>query len=208
MNGALTGLPGLESAGEATVARLEALVALLRKWNSAINLVAPASLPDVWRRHVADSAQVFALRPAGARHWLDLGSGGGFPGQVVAILAAETAPEQRVELVESDQRKCIFLETAARELGLDVTVTRGRIEELPPRQADVVSARALARLDRLCFFAQRHLAPGGTCLFLKGADLDSEIAEARRHFDFDLSLSPSQTDARGVIAKLTGLSHV
>ena len=208
MSGVLTGLPGLESAGEATVARLEALVALLRKWNSAINLVAPASLSDVWRRHVADSAQVFALRPAGARHWLDLGSGGGFPGLVVAILAAETAPELRVELVESDQRKCIFLETAARELGLDVTVTRGRIEKIPPRQADVISARALAPLDRLCLYALRHLAPGGTCLFLKGADVDSEIVEARRHFDFDLSLSPSQTDARGVIAKLTGLSHV
>jgi len=208
MSSALADLPGLESIGDQATTRLEALVALLKKWNSTINLVAPASLPDVWRRHVADSAQLFALRPEAARHWLDLGSGGGFPGLVIAILAAEFAPELSIELVEADQRKCVFLQTAARELGLDVTVTRGRIEELPPRQADVISARALAPLDRLCAYALRHLAPEGTCLFLKGADLDSEIAEARRHFDFDLSLSPSRTDARGVIAKLTGLSHV
>lgn len=208
MNGVEAGLPRLESIGEETTARLEGLVALLRKWNSAINLVAPRSLPDVWRRHVADSAQLFALRPAGARRWVDLGSGGGFPGLVVAILAAGETRDFSVELVESDQRKCAFLQTVVRELELDVTITRGRIEEIPARRADVVSARALAPLDRLCLYALRHLAPGGTCLFLKGADLDREIAEARRHFAFDLSLSPSQTDARGVIAKITGLSHV
>ncbi len=183
-------------------------MALLRKWNSAINLVAPASLPDVWHRHVADSAQLFALRPEGARSWLDLGSGGGFPGLVVAAIARESAPELHIELVESDQRKCAFLQTAARDLGLDVTVTRARIEELALRQADIVSARALAPLDRLCFYALRHLASDGTCMFLKGADVDSEIADARRHFNFDLTLSPSRTDARGVVAKLTGLSHV
>ena len=208
MNDRLVRLPDLMEIDEKSAARLEDFVALLEKWNSAINLVAPASMEEVWQRHVADSAQLFAQRPEDARSWLDLGSGGGFPGLVVAILADQSAPELQIELIEADQRKSVFLQTAVRELGLNVTVTRGRIEKLAPRRADVVSARALAPLDRLCSYALRHVAPDGTCLFLKGAELDQEIAAARRHFDFDLTLSPSRTDARGVVAKLTRLSHV
>ena len=208
MTGMPAGWPGMESMAVETKQRLETLVGLLEKWNPTINLVAPASLKDVWQRHVADSAQIFSLCPAGARSWLDLGSGGGFPGLVVAALAMEVEPALSVELVEADQRKCVFLQTAARALDLDVKITRARIEKLPPRHADVISARALAPLDRLCGYALRHLAPGGVCLFLKGAGLDHEIAEARRHFDFDLTLSPSETDATGMVAKLTELRHV
>ncbi len=188
--------------------RLQQLVDLVCKWNGAINLVAAASLPDIWRRHVADSAQLFDLRPAGARLWMDLGSGGGFPGLVVGVLAAELAPDLQVELVDSDQRKCVFLQMAVQQLGLKARVTRSRIEALTPRGADIVSARALARLDQLCALALPHLAPGGICLFLKGAGIDAEVMAARRAYSFSLGLNPSRTDPGGVVAKLADLSHV
>lgn len=201
-------LPSLSGLEPATRAKLAALVVLLRKWNRAINLVAPASLDDVWGRHIADSAQLSEFLPAGARLWVDLGSGGGFPGLVVAVIAQQRAPHLRVELVEADQRKCAFLQTAARELALTVTVTRSRIEELGRRQADVVSARALASLERLCGYALPLLSSDGICLFLKGSLAEAEVAEARRSFRFEMSLIPSQTDPAGSVAKLTGLSHV
>ena len=191
-----------------TRGRLEDLVALLTKWNRAINLVAPGTLDDSWQRHVADSAQLFDHAPRAARTWLDLGSGGGFPGLVVAVLAQELAPELKVELVDSDQRKCVFLQTAAQTLGLDLLVTRARIEALAPRSADVVSARALARLSQLCAYALPHLAPQGVCLFLKGAAFQDEVAEARTAYRFDLATFPSLTDSLGVVVQVSGLSHV
>lgn len=197
---ALQGLPG------AVEARLTALVALLEKWNRSINLVAPASLPDVWRRHIADSAQLFALAPPTALRWLDLGSGGGFPGLVVATLAVDLAPALRVELVESDARKCAFLQAAVQELDLPVRVTRSRIEDLAPRAADVISARALAPLDRLLGLALPHMTPHGICLFPKGSGLSAEVAAARAKYRFDLDAIPSQTDASGVIARIAAIA--
>jgi 16S rRNA (guanine527-N7)-methyltransferase len=208
MTAAETEFPGLQALAPETQNRLATLVALLRKWNPAINLVAAGSLAEVWRRHIADSAQIFALCPGGAAHWLDLGSGAGFPGLVVAILAREKSSGLTVELVESDQRKCVFLQTAARELDVPVVVTRARIEALTTRKADVVSARALASLEVLLAYALPHLAPGGVCLFLKGALADREVDAARARFRFDLTLVPSQTDATGVVAKIAGVSHV
>ena len=200
--------PGQSALSEASLSRLTELVALLGKWNRAINLVAPSTLGDVWRRHVADSAQVFDLCPADARVWLDMGSGGGFPGLVVAILSAEKRPGLQVELVESDQRKCAFLQNAAQVLGLGAKVTRARIEDLAPRSADVVSARALAALPVLCGYALPNLAPHGVCLFLKGAGIAAEVEAARRSYRFDLTLFPSHTDPSGVVAQLSDLSHV
>jgi 16S rRNA (guanine527-N7)-methyltransferase len=188
--------------------RLELLTRLLQKWNPAINLVAKSSLVDVWQRHIADSAQIFAFRPPAARVWLDIGSGGGFPGLVVAVLAQDLAPELRVELVDSDQRKCVFLQTAVQALGLSVTVTRSRIEALTPRGADVVSARALAPLDQLCRYALPHLAPGGICLLLKGAAIEAELADARKSFNFNVKVSPSVVDGAGVVVQIGDLAHV
>ena len=132
-----------------TMARLEIHLALLTRWNPKINLVSRASLEHVWDRHFADSAQLWRLRPPSARLWLDLGSGAGFPGLVIAAFAADQAPELDVHLVESDQRKAAFLETVVRTAELRATVLAERVETLAAASADVVSARALAPLGTL-----------------------------------------------------------
>ena len=153
-----------------TVERLETHVALLCKWNPRINLVAASTLAEVWTRHVADSAQLWPLRPPGARLWLDLGSGAGFPGLVVAALAAEEAPDLRVRLVESDARKAAFLATVAREADLPAEVLVERWQRLPPQAADVVSARALAPLDRAARGGGKAPPAGGYRLVSQGRD--------------------------------------
>lgn len=190
-----------------TSERLEQYAALLKRWNPRINLVSSASLAQLWSRHFLDSAQIFALAPAGARRWADLGSGGGFPGLVVAILAADAAPDLRVTLVDSDGRKAAFLATVARELGLQVDVRSERIESLPPLAADVLSARALAPLSSLLGHVVRHLAAGGTALFLKGAGHAEEIAEARRSWRFELKIRPSKSAPEGVILEIGAPAH-
>lgn len=199
---------GLAALPEPTRDRLHGYMRLLEKWNPSINLVARASLPDAWTRHFADSAQLFSYRPRLVRRWLDLGSGGGFPGLVVAILALDEAPELKVELVESDQRKCVFLQAAAQSLGLTVTISRCRIEALTARSAHVISARALAQLKTLCHYAVPNLAPGGVCLFLKGAGVESELAEARASFRFSQEIFPSAVDGTGVVLRMADLAHV
>jgi 16S rRNA (guanine527-N7)-methyltransferase len=159
-----------------TSARLDALVATLTRWSAAINLVSRATLPEVWHRHVADSAQLFDLAPSSAHSWVDLGAGAGFPGLVIAAFAADRHPDLHVTLVESDTRKVAFMAEAARAMGVTVTLRPVRIEALGPERFDVVSARALAPLATLLPMARRLLAPGGTLLFPKGAEADSELA--------------------------------
>lgn len=204
----MTGIDSLADVSRETRSRLETYESLLRKWNPAINLVAKSTLGDLWTRHFRDSAQLFDICPAGAPRWADLGSGGGFPGLVVAILAAERAPDLAVTLVESDVRKAAFLSTVARETELNVRVLADRIEAVPPLAADVLSARALAPLPQLLAFAERHLAPGGTALLPKGANHAAEIAEALATWRFDLQKHPSQTDSQAVILEVTGIAHV
>ena len=188
-----------------TCARLEAYIALLTRWNARINLVAPATIGAAWTRHVADSAQLFDLAPAPAVSWADLGSGAGFPGLVVAALAAEKSPGLRVTLVESDTRKAAFLVAAAREMGLDVTVEPCRIEALPGRPYDVVSARALAPLDRLCALAHRLSGPGTVFLFPKGARLDSELTAATAGWHIRAERIASRTDPEATVLKILEL---
>lgn len=198
---------GLDVSRE-TEERLLSLETLVRKWNPAINLVAKSTLADLRGRHIADSLQVASLCPKGARLWVDLGSGGGFPGLVVAAWAAQNAPDLEVRLVESDQRKATFLRLAAKEINLSVQVLPQRIEDLAPQGADVVSARALAALPRLCAFVARHLAPGGTAILPKGAQADSEVAAARRDWSFDLEAATSQTEGEAKVLILRNLAHV
>lgn len=188
-----------------TEARLQAYLNLLRHWNARINLVSRTTIADAWQRHVVDSAQLLALCPAGARHWVDLGSGGGLPGIVVACLAAERRPDLTVTLIESDARKCAFLQTADRELGLDMRVLRARIESAAPQQADVVSARALAPMDRLLPLVSRHMAAGGCALLPKGARYRAEIAAALASWDFSYEAHPSRTAPASVILRIEGL---
>lgn len=192
------------SVSRETVERLNSLVALLCKWNPTINLVSKNTLPDAWNRHIADSAQLYRLGQQG--HWVDIGSGGGFPGIVIAILAAESQTHA-VTLIESDQRKATFLRTASRELNLNVSVLAQRIEDAPPQSADTLSARALAPLPKLLMFAQRHLMPDGIALFPKGATWREEVEAARQTFHFDLSTYPSATEPSGAILAVKAITN-
>jgi len=188
--------------------RLQIFIGLLVKWNAAINLVSPASLAEVWTRHVADSAQVLDFAPVLRRRWLDLGAGAGFPGVVVSLIAADTDNPVEVTLVESDQRKAAFLSTVSRETGVPMSVQAARIEAVTPQKADIVSARALAPLVKLCGFAERHLAPDGTALFLKGGHYDAEIQEARKFWSFTLDVRASSTDPTGAVLIMKDLRRV
>ena len=184
---------------------LEQFVALIQKWNPAINLISRDSLAAVWSRHIGDSLQVFSVAPIDPKLWLDLGSGGGFPGAVVAMAARAQGLKTRFVLVEADQRKAAFLRTVSRETGAAFEVVADRIEGLAPQNADVVSARALASLSDLCGYAVRHLALGGTAIFPKGRGADHEVEEARKTWRFDLAREPSLTDPDAKILLLKGL---
>ena len=200
------GLPGVNVSRE-TEQRFGDFVRLLEKWNAAINLISKSTIGQIWSRHILDSAQVFSYGAA-AHRWADLGSGGGFPGLVVAILAAEKAPNMRIILVESDQRKAAFLRQASQSLGLSAEVISDRIEVIPPLLADVVSARALAPLPQLCAFAKTHLATDGAAIFLKGKSCSAEIADARKNWNFSLESHASMTDPSAVVLVLKGISNV
>lgn len=191
-----------------TTERLEVYAQLLRQWTPRINLVSRPSLDDLWTRHFADSAQLLPLAPEGARTWADLGSGGGFPGLVVAILAAERAPDLRVTLVESDHRKAVFLRTVAARTGVAVTVHAERSEGLAPLGADVVSARAMAPLGELLGHAARHLAPGGTAIFPKGAAWRREVEEALERWRFRCEDFPSETSSEAAILRFGEIERV
>ena len=179
--------------------RLETYESLLNKWNPAINLVSKSTIEDAWTRHFVDSAQIFDLTPEDTRHWVDIGSGGGFPGLVVAIMAAEARPEMSTTLIESDLRKATFLRTVIRETGISAKVLSERIEKAPPQQADVLSARALASLTDLLGFAERHLSPKGLTVFPKGKSAVDEINAALETWSFELQKEVSQTDSDAVI---------
>jgi 16S rRNA (guanine527-N7)-methyltransferase len=176
--------------------RLAAYVALLTKWNGKINLVGPATLADVWRRHILDSAQIHDL-VVGAAVLVDLGSGAGLPGLILAILGGP-----QVHLVESDVRKCAFLHEAARVTGTQVTVHNKRIEAMSPLEADVVTARALAPLVQLLDHASRFLKSSGKCVFLKGARQADELTEARKSWHMTVTERPSLSDPSGVILEV------
>ena len=199
---------GCGSISDVTQDRLERFAALVVKWNPAINIVARSTISELWKRHILDSVQVYCFTPESAKHWADLGSGGGFPGIIVAILAAEMRRPIRVTLVESDKRKCVFLTAAARLLELDLTVLAARIETLAPLHADVVSARALASLPQLCELASLHLSDKGVCIFPKGERAEAEVALARQAWHFDLESSQSITDDKASLLILKGLHRV
>lgn len=191
-----------------TIDRLTLLVSLLEKWNPVINLVSKNSMADAWGRHVLDSAQIYNLAPFGVGHWVDFGSGGGFPGLVIACIAAEFQPEMRLTLIESDHRKAEFLRQACRNLGLSTQVAAERIEALSPLYADVVSARALSSLDCLLAYTQRHISQGGIALFPKGSNYLVDVAVAKRSWVFAYDAIPSKTEPDAVILKVRDLRHV
>ena len=144
----------------------------------------------------------------GGQKWVDLGSGGGFPGAVVAIIAREHRPDLRFTLIESDQRKAVFLRTVARETAIRFEVLAERIETVAAQNCDILSARALAGLDALLGFADRHMATSGTALFQKGASWEKEVRDAEKAWRFNLKPIESQTERAAAILKITGVSRV
>jgi 16S rRNA (guanine527-N7)-methyltransferase len=199
-------LGGLSVSRE-TFAALKQLEGLVRRWTPVVNLVSKSTLADLWNRHIVDSAQLFAFCPQDARSWLDIGSGGGFPGLVVAILAREGRPAMMVSLAESDQRKAAFLRQAVQALNLRVDVRATRVESLPPQSADVLSARALAPLGHLLAFAEKHLARDGVGLFPKGARFAEEMADARKQWSFDVKPHPSISEPQAAILEIRKVSR-
>lgn len=184
------------------MAKLECYRILIIKWQGTINLVGARSLSDIWRRHFLDSAQLIDQIPDAAHRVVDLGSGGGFPGLVLAILGA---PE--VVLIESDARKASFLREAARLIDAPATILTGRIEQITPLKADVVTARACAPLKKLIDYAERHRSPGGFGLFLKGKRVDEELTEARKHWNMRFEKFSSRSDPSGTILKVEVVSR-
>ena len=180
-----------------TAERLAAYADLLVRWQRRINLVGPATLADLWRRHMLDSAQFLDHAPGRGGTWVDLGSGAGFPGLVLAILGAGD-----VHLVESDGRKCAFLAEAARVTATPVRIHRVRAEALAGVAADVVVSRAFAPLPRLLDLARPVAGPATVYLLAKGADVEAELTEAGRCWSMRAERFPSRTDERGTVLRL------
>ncbi|HEY4164233.1 MAG TPA: 16S rRNA (guanine(527)-N(7))-methyltransferase RsmG [Dongiaceae bacterium] len=190
-----------------TLSALETYAALLVKWQKAINLVAANTLPDLWRRHFLDSAQLLPLLPPVSVHdgiITDLGSGAGFPGLVLAILSGRPT-----HLVESDQRKAAFLGEVARTTGVAgrVQIHTARIESLKPWPSGTVTARALAALPSLLDWAAPFLAPEAVCLFLKGAKADEELTSAEEVWTMKTERRRSVTDSTGLILRLSNIER-
>ena len=207
-DGVAPALPEWLAVSSDTKARLVAFAALVEKWNPAINLVSKTSMQTLWERHILDSAQLFVFASRDRRVWVDMGSGAGFPGLIIAILAAEVHPDLKVILIEADQRKASFLDQVIRTLELTTVLHRGRVETVGPFVADIVSARALAPLDRLCGLAIRHLADNGIAVFPKGAQADDELAVAQKRWKFTLTRHRSRTDASATILELKDITYV
>jgi 16S rRNA (guanine527-N7)-methyltransferase len=189
-----------------TVERLRAYEALLRKWQRSINLVGAATLDDVWRRHFLDSAQLLPLAPAEATRWIDVGSGAGFPGLVVAILRGPG-----IHLIESDARKAAFLREATRATGAGATIHAARVEavsrETVGGPADIVSARALAPPGDVLESTAELAGPASIYLLLAGRDYGGPLTEARKRWKMEVDEFPSQSDPSSRVLRIQGVSR-
>lgn len=191
------------------LSRLDRFAALLVQWQATTNLVAPSTLPELWTRHIADSLQLPPLAPD-ARHWVDLGSGGGFPGLAIACTFAGL-PGAAVHLVESNLKKAAFLREAARITGAPAKVHAVRIEDFVDHFAEpveIVTARALAPLENLVESAYPLLKRGAQALFLKGRDIEVELTGASKCWTIDAELIPSATDPGGRIVRVRSVQRV
>ncbi|KJC44063.1 16S rRNA methyltransferase [Bradyrhizobium sp. LTSP885] len=191
-----------------TEARLDRYVALLLEWQAKTNLVAPSTLPNLWTRHISDSLQLLSLAPS-AKAWVDLGSGGGFPGVVLACALAET-PDASIHLVERTAKKAAFLREAIRVTAAPGTVHLADIGDSVDRIAgsiDCVTARALAPLHQLIGFAEPWVRKGAKALFLKGQDVDAELTEATKYWNIEPKLHSSRTGGHGWIVELGSIER-
>ncbi|MEG3616936.1 16S rRNA (guanine(527)-N(7))-methyltransferase RsmG [Magnetovibrio sp. PR-2] len=178
--------------------RLQIYADLLVKWQQKINLVGPDTVPDLWRRHMLDSAQLAPLIADGKKV-VDFGSGAGFPALVLACLK----PRLDIHLIESDQRKCAFMREVKRAAGLSVTIHTERIEKVENLEADIVTSRALAPLDKLLSFADMHSLSTGIYLFLKGRRWQDELTAAQKDWNMQVHRHPSRSDSAGMILEIS-----
>jgi 16S rRNA (guanine527-N7)-methyltransferase len=190
---------GAAGVSRETLAALQKYVDLLAKWQASVNLVSAATLAEVWERHILDSAQLSPHLTAG--RLVDFGSGAGFPGLVLAIMR----PDLEVHLIESDQRKCVFLREAARVAGAAVTVHSQRVGEVSYLSADMATARALAPLAELLDMQMFHVKPAGLGLYLKGREARSEVSDSKQVFEFKHELLPSRTSPDGAMVRIENL---
>ncbi len=189
-----------------TLADLQQYADLLLKWNPKINLVSKSDAGDLWKRHIWDSVQVFDVSSP-VSDWVDLGSGGGFPALVCAILAKRAQTKTHFTLIESDARKCAFLRTVARTLSLDVTVFAERVEKIDPIGAEIVSARALTALPDLLGYVARHISPTGAAILPKGENWEKEVDQALEIWNFQYQAIPSQTNPDAAILVIKDLAR-
>lgn len=196
----------LSNVSRETLSQLESFSVLVEKWTARINLISKSSLPMMWERHIFDSAQLFQLAPSEG-HWVDMGSGGGFPGIVAAILSKGQGASHQFTLIESDQRKCAFLRTAVREFSLPARVLSDRIEEVAPQNANILSARALADLSSLLGFGVRHMKPSAVALFPKGESWQKEVADARQIWNYDCDVIKSITNPAAAVLKIKDITR-
>ena len=190
-----------------TEARIAVYVDLLARWRTVTNLISEASFTEVWTRHIADSAQLLALAPH-ARRWVDMGSGAGFPGMVIAIQLADV-PGARVHCIESDRRKCAFLSEVARAVGAPAEIHPARIESIDPQAlapVDAVAARALAPLPRLIEFAKVWIAHGAVALFPRGRSAQAQLETLSAAPDLAIDFVASKLDPEAAILRVRSAS--
>ena len=185
-----------------TIDNLNTYVDILKKWNTTINLVSKESIKDVWNRHILDSTQLFKFVSHDVEKWLDIGSGAGFPGLVVAILAKGRFPSLQMTLIDSDKRKCVFLNQVVRELNLNVKIVSKRVEDCPSQDADVISARAFTQLENLLSHFTFHSRFKCKGLFLKGKRIKDEMESVKNIDMFQIKLSASEVDKTGYIIEV------
>lgn len=186
-----------------TLERLKIYAETLVSWNKKVNLVGRSTIDDLWQRHFLDSAQLYPLFSPNSQTLLDLGSGAGFPGLVLAIMGCP-----QVYLVESDRKKAAFLREAARVTGTPVHILSVRIEALDPFPVDVVTARALAPLTDLLEWVEPFLGPKSACLFLKGRNVEDELTDLRKMWETEIVRQPSRTDSESTVVCMRGVRRV
>lgn len=203
LDGYIKNYPFLKSVSRETIEKLEIYISLLQQWNKKINLVSQQGMDQVWKRHVYDSFQLIRYLDSSVKSIADLGSGGGFPGLILAL-----STDIPVILIESDMRKTIFLREVLRQTKTQATVLCQRIENVNAISVDVVTARALTSLTQLLEFSKNILNKNGYCLFLKGRSVNLEIEEAQKNWKINYKTFSSQTNADGVIVKINQFERV
>ncbi len=199
--------PSVPDVSRETLDVLASYAEMLLKWNKTHNLISRQSEADIWTRHIADSVQIYHAAPI-ASTWLDIGSGAGLPGIISAIMAKMEDRRTKFTLIEANQKKAAFLRAVAIDLDLEIKVENQRIESVDSTAFDVISARALASLDQLLFYAERFRGPQTICLFPKGRTVEHEIEEAQKNWNFKAQAIPSKTEDTSIILRIQEFDHV